>query len=278
MSRVDSRVCVSVGYTRRMALTAAMLLFLSTGFVLQPSPQCGPRAGFNMRRAVAPTAALDMNNKDVAEEYAAVMAFDTEQIEDELAAGGIVAPPTMNDFELRSMLVEYRMMKSGKGGAKKAPAPKPTSFSNEFERTLYEKPAFKALYDRFQNERLQNEINLCIEYMNDRKRAKERYGGTAKYDETVAAIEEALAAKVEQVVKSGKLLFSGFPSNMGETAVRMTLEGFGSLKDFTCEESDDGMSLTGRAEFEKTESAKAAIDKYDGVDMGLGTTLELQAL
>ena len=30
--------------------------------------------------------------------------------------------------------------------------------------------------------------------------------------------------------------------------------------------------------YEDVASAKAAIDKYDGVDMGLGTTLELQAL
>ena len=30
--------------------------------------------------------------------------------------------------------------------------------------------------------------------------------------------------------------------------------------------------------YENVAEAKAAIDKYDGVDMGLGTTLELQAL
>jgi len=257
-------------------VTSATLLFLSTSsFVLQTP--CGPRARPEIHRAIAPTLALDMNDPDVAEEYAAVMSFDTEQIEDELAAGGIVAPPTMNDFELRTMLVEYRMMKSGKGTTTKAP-PKPTSFGSEFERALYEKPAFKALYERNKNALMQNECNLCIEYLNTPRQAKERYGGTAKYDETVAEIEAALSAKVEQVVKSGKLLFSGFPSNMGETAVKMTLEGFGTLKDFTCEESDDGMSLTGRAEYEETDAAKAAIDKYDGVDMGLGTTLELQAL
>ena len=176
------------------------------------------------------------------------------------------------------MLVEMRMLKAGKGAGQKKPASKPTSYGSDFEKALYERPAFKALYERFKNARLQNEINLCIEYLNDPRRAKERYGGTAKYDETVKEIEEALAAKVEQVVKSGRLFFSGFPSNMGESGVKMTLETFGGLKDFTCEESEDGMSLTGRAEFETTEAAKAAIEKYDGVDMGLGTTLELQAL
>ena len=73
-------------------------------------------------------------------------------------------------------------------------------------------------------------------------------------------------------------MFSGFPSNMGEAGIRVTLEGFGSIVDFSCEESDDGLTLTGRVEFEEVGQAKAAIEKYDGMDMGLGTTLELQAL
>ena len=183
-----------------------------------------------------------------------------------------------DDFELRSLLVEFRMIKAGKGATKKKPPPKPASFGSEFEKALYEKPAFKALYEQMKAARLQNEINLIIEYMNNPRNAKVRYGGTAKYDETVAQIEAALKAKVEQVIKSGRLFFSGFPSNMGEGAVKMTLEGFGKLKDFTCEESEDGMTLTGRAEFETKEAAEAAIKKYDGVDMGLGTKLELQAL
>lgn len=183
----------------------------------------------------------------------------------------------MNDFDMRSMLVEMRLMQMGKGKSKKA-AEKPTSFGSEFERALYEKPAFKALYTRFQDARLQNEINLCIEHLNDPRRAKERYGGTAKYQETIEAIEEALNAKVEQVVKSGKLMFSGFPANMGEANIKITLEGFGTVTDFSCEESDDGMTLTGRVEYSTPDEAKAAIDKYDGMDMGLGTTLELTAL
>ena len=253
------------------------LLFLgAAGFLVPwtPCPAAPLRGPLALRRHASPIAALDMNDPDVAEEYAAVMAFDTEQIQDELGLSGIVAPDTMNDFEMRSMLVEMRLMKAGKGASSpKKPPSRPTSFANDFEKALYEKPAYKALYERFKNARLQNEINLCVEYVNDKRQAKERYGGTAKYDETVKEIEEALNAKVEQVVKSGRLFFSGFPSNMGESAVKMTLEAFGPLKDFTCEESDDGMSLTGRAEFEETDAAKAAIDKYDGVDMGLGTTL-----
>merc|ERR1719235_2143786 len=111
------------------------------------------------------------------------------------------------------------------------------------------------------NARMQNEINLCIEYVNDKVKAKGLYGGNAKYDQTVAEIEEALAAKVEQVVTSGRIFFSGFPANMGEAGLKMTLEAFGPLKDLSSE-SEDGLTFTGKAEFEEVSAAKAAIDKY----------------
>lgn len=207
-----------------------------------------------------------------------VQAFDTEQIEDELALSGIPPPPTMNDFELRTMLVELRMRKKGKMGAKKAAPPKPASYANDFERAIFEKPAFKALVDEYRKTSNINALNLATEYLINPRQAKERYGGTDTYEKTLAEIEEALNARVVQEVKSAKLYFAGFPSNMGEGAIKMTLGTFGELIDFSCEESDDGMTMTGRAEYGDIAAAKAAIDKYDGVDMGLGTTLELQSL
>jgi len=176
------------------------------------------------------------------------------------------------------MLVEMRLRKSGKIGTQKAAAPKkPASYANDFERAYYEKPAFKALYEKYQKSGIATDLNLATEYLKDKRNAKERYGGTPNYDSVVAEIEEALNAKVVQEVTSPRLTFSGFPANMGEAGVRMTLATFGELVDLTVEESDDGLTCSGRAEFETIESAKAAIDKYDGVDMGLGTKLELQA-
>merc|ERR1740124_1906586 len=66
-----------------------------------------------------------------------------------------------------------------------------------------------------------------------------------------------MTARIVQEVTTPTVLYSGFPSNMGENGVKMTLGG--------------------RVTYEDVAAAKAAIDKYDGVDMGLGTTLELQA-
>merc|ERR1711871_892337 len=176
------------------------------------------------------------------------------------------------------MLVEVRLRKAGKVGTKKAAPKKAPEGASDFEKALYEKPAFKELYETWQQSRNTNAMNLATEYLTNPRRAKERYGGTAKCDETVAAIEEALNAKIEQVVTSGKIAFTGFPANMGEGSVRMTLEAFGALVSFEYEANDDGMTSSGQAEFEEASIAKACIDKYGGMDMGLGTKLAFEAL
>ena len=62
---------------------------------------------------------------------------------------------------------------------------------------------------------------------------------------------------------------------MGEAGVKMTLEALGALKSFDFEPSDDGISCSGTAEFEEVSAAKATMDKYDGMDMGLGTALSI---
>ena len=50
-------------------------------------------------------------------EFTAIQALDTEAVEDELAQSGIPVPPTMNDMDMRMMLVEMRMRKAGKVGS-----------------------------------------------------------------------------------------------------------------------------------------------------------------
>jgi len=134
------------------------------------------------------------------------------------------------------------------------------------------------LYEKYQKSGIATTVNLATEYLKDKRNAKERYGGTKNYEKIVAEIEEALKAKVVQEVTTPKIMFSGFPANMGEAGVRMTFSAFGEVVDLSVEESDDGLTCMGRVEFETIDSAKAAIDKYDGVDMGLGNVLKLEAL
>ena len=249
------------------------LALLPLAYVLSPPPFAA-----NALRCAAPTAALDYKDPLVAKEFSAIQALDTEAVEDELALSGVVPPPTMNDMDMRMMLVELRLRKEGKIGATKPAPKKAPAGANDFEKALYEKPAFKELFEGWQQARNTNAMNLATEYLVNPRRAKERYGGTAKFDETIAEIEGALNAKIEVVVTSGKIAFAGFPANMGEAGVRMTLEAFGPLASFEWSASDDGISSAGQAEYEEVSAAKAAVDKYDGMDMGRGTELSFEAL
>jgi len=58
----------------------------------------------------------------------------------------------------------------------------------------------------------------------------------------------------------------------------MTLEALGAIAEFECAESDDFPILEGKVTFEDLESAKKAIDQYNGMDMGMGTCLELESI
>jgi len=259
----------------RSTTLAVCLLASSHALLLTPALRCAART--------VPQIAMAIDYKDplVAKEFASIQGLDLDDVTDELAAAGLVAPATMNDMDIRIMLVEVRMRKAGTMGGSSAPKKKPVrpaKFGSEFERVLFDKPAVKALYETLQAAKDINSMNLVSEHINNAKRAKDRYAGTPNYASTIKMVEEAMTARIVQEVSTPTVLYSGFPSNMGENGVKMTLAVFGEVVDFTAEESDDGMSMGGRVTYEDVAAAKAAIDKYDGVDMGLGTTLELQAL
>ena len=253
-------------------MVPASLMLLPLSFVLFTPPS------MTSPRCQQPAMALDYKDPMVAKEFASIQQLDTEEVEDELMASGIPAPPTMNDMDMRMMLVEVRLRAQGKVGTKKPKPKKAPAGAGPFEVALCENPGFQALYEEYQQTRNTNAMNLATEYLNNPRQAKERYGGTAKYEETIAAIDAALKAKVEQEVTTAKIAFAGFPANMGEAGVKMTLEAIGPLKDFAYEPNDDGMTAGGSAEFEEVATAKACVDKYDGMDMGLGVALTIEAL
>jgi hypothetical protein len=261
-------------------------LLMTPSLIISPavspliSPVFFPPSQSAARRRVVPIIASQLDYKDpaVAAEFTDVNELAFDEVEGELAMSGIIAPPAMNEMDVRLMLVEMRMRQKGTmPGAEAKPAQKkPAKFANDYEKALWEKPAFKALIENYQGRRDTNSMNLATEYLNNPVRARELYGRTDVYESTVKAIEEALNARFEQKVRSGRISFAGFPAAMGEPAVRMTLEPFGEI--VSLEVSDDGITCFGQAEFKTVDSAKAAIEKYDGVDMGLGTLLEITAL
>ena len=117
-------------------------------------------------------------------------------------------------------------------------------------------------------------MNVVTEYLNDQKIALQRYG--KDYKRLLKNIEAALNAKEE--VKSPKISFRGFPANMGEMGCKMTLEALGAVVDFECSESEDFPILVGTATFEDIESAKKCIEQYDGMNMGMGESLQILSI
>lgn len=217
--------------------------------------------------------ALDYNDPVVAEEFANVQPMAFEDVESELMSSGIRVPPTMNDMEAKLMLVEMRLRLSGKLGGKD-PKKKPAKFSSKFEEAMWTKPAFEEFYQKLKEKGDHNELNVVAEYLNNPDTARQRYG--RDYKGLLRRTDEALNAPPP--VKTAKIRFSGFPANMGEAGCKMTLEAIGAVVDFECTPSDDFPILTGFVEFEDIESAKKAVQQYNGMDMGMGTSLELESV
>jgi hypothetical protein len=173
-------------------------------------------------------------------------------------------------MEAKLMLVEMRLRFSGKLGGQ-TEKKRPEKFSSKFEEAMWTKPAFKEFYEALKAKGDHNAQNVVAEYLNDKTLATTRYGKT--YKGLLRETEAALNAPPP--VKSATLRFSGFPANMGEAACRMTLESIGPIANFSCEADDDFPILRGEVTFEDIESAKKAAATYNGMNMGMGTALEM---
>lgn len=214
--------------------------------------------------------AMDYTDPVVAAEFNNVQQLSYEEVEEELNEKGIPVSPTMNAMDVKLMLVEMRLRLSGKlGGQKKRE--RPAKFSSKFEEAMWTKPAFEEFYNTLKAKDDHNAQNVVAEYLNNRELALQRYG--KDYKAVLRQAEEALAAPPP--VKSPTLTFSGFPANMGEGACRMTLAALGEVTEFECEQDDTFPILKGKVTFSDIESAKKAVAQYNGMDMGMGTKLEV---
>lgn len=218
--------------------------------------------------------AIDYNDPVVAEEFQNVQLLSWEEVEEELNQSGIRAPQTMNDMELKLMLVEMRLRLAGKLEGDGKPKQRPTTFSSKFEEVMWTKPAFAEFYGVLKKKDDHNAMNVISEYMNSPDVAKQRYA--TSYAQLLAECEAALNAPPP--VNSPTIVFSGFPANMGEGALKMTLEALGPIVDIECVQDDDFPVLRGKVTFEDIESAKKAVAQYNGMDMGMGTLLEMSSL
>ncbi|KAL7472609.1 hypothetical protein ACHAXS_012979 [Conticribra weissflogii] len=244
-------------------LATSASAFLSAPGRIQPSVAI-PRVSITQPLQMA----LDYNDPAVAEEFAKVQGMEYDDVVAELAQSGVRAPVTMGDMEVKLMLVELRMLGSS---ASKKQKKRPDKFSSKFEEALWTKPVFAAMYEDLKAKGDHNSMNVVAEYINEGADAKARY--YSSYGALIDQAEAALNAKPE--VTSPKVKFSGFPSNMGEAGLQMTLQALGEVVEFSCAMSDDFPVLVGEVTFADVESAKKAIDQYDGMDMGMGEKLQM---
>jgi len=217
--------------------------------------------------------AIDYNDPVVAEEFAKVQPMPFEDVEEELLEKGIPVPASMNEMDVKLMLVEMRLRMAGKLSGQKEKK-RPDKFSSKFEEALWTKPAFKDFFNELKRKDDHNAQNVVAEYINHKDQALQRYG--KDYKALLKRAEEALTAPPP--VKSTTIQFSGFPANMGEMGCKMTLEAVGAVVEFACEEDEDFPVLKGKVTFEDIESAKKAVAQYDGMDMGIGTKLEMTSV
>jgi len=215
--------------------------------------------------------ALNYNDPAVAEEFAKVQPMSYEDVEDELRESGVRPGPTMNDMEVKLMLVEVRLRNSGKIGGNDRKAQRPAKFSSKFEEALWTKPVFQEFYEVLKKRDDYNSMNVVAEYLNNPDQAKQRY--QSSYGQLLRQVDRALNAPPP--VLSPTIQFSGFPANMGEAACKMTLESIGTITEFECVVDDDFPILKGRVTFEDIDAAKKAVQQYNGMNMGMGTSLEL---
>jgi hypothetical protein len=169
------------------------------------------------------------------------------------------------------MLVEVRLRNAGKIGGNEKKAQKPAKFSSKFEEALWTKPVFQEFYEVLKKRDDHNSMNVVAEYLNNPEQARQRY--KSSYGQLLRQTERALNAPPP--VRSPTLQFSGFPANMGEAACKMTLESIGAITEFECAVDDDFPILKGKVTFEDIEAAKKAVQQYNGMNMGMGTSLEM---
>ncbi|GAX28440.1 hypothetical protein FisN_4Hh369 [Fistulifera solaris] len=233
-----------------------------------------PAAFAPRTKATALKMALDYNDPLVAQEFNNVQPMTFEEVEEELLEKGIRVSQAMNEMDVKLMLVEVRLRFSGKLGGT-TEKKRPEKFSSKFEEAMWTKPAFAEFYNGLKAKDDHNAMNAVTEYLTNPDLALQRYG--KDYKGLLRKCEAALNAPPP--VNSPTIVFSGFPANMGEAACRMTLESLGAVADFECAVDEDfPMILKGKVTFEDIESAKKAVAQYNGMNMGMGTSLELMSV
>lgn len=258
-----------------LARFAALLLAHQPMFGFTSSSFGSQVLGGAAARTASAKMAVDMKDPKVAEMMMELDSSSPKEMKEELEDLGIFPTPGQQEDQLKMMLIEARLMMSGgsaSSGSAKPEQKRPSKFKCKFDEYMWDKPAFKEYFNDYDEDvQMQNVIG---EYANDPEKARLNYAKSERLMKVMDIVQEKIDAKVVAQATSPKISFKGFPS-MGEEAMRSTMAAFGEIKEFSCEEYDGEFTpeYKGVCEFQDSESAQKAIEKWNGVDMGMGTTL-----
>jgi hypothetical protein len=271
----------------RAAVALAPLL-LSNAYYVQTIFASPRKAACSPARALRNLLVMQIDYTDpvVEEKYNEVKAMTRPQIEEALGQKGL--PKNLfpeDDTMLQLMFVEVDLRSQGiiddKGkvianDGKKA---KPKTYSGKFEETYYENRFFREWIDESEKERKGNNIvfNLAQDYLDNTPEIfEERYQDEPMREYVVNTVKELLVKKEE--ITTPKFKWSGFPYAMGEMGCKAAFSETGEVVSITFDMSANGVSGEGTVEWKELDSAKAFYDKYNGVDMGFGTAIELDPM
>lgn len=229
-----------------------------------PSLSFGSRVSPS-KRGTLRYSSLDITHPVVAEEYATTTEMSYDDMTDELNVNGIIPPESIDESQLRAMLVETRLRRDGRLSNARGLISwdTPRTFCSNLEEVLWTNHEFARYYRWFEDLRDTNKMNVMLESLAEPEIAKARYANS--YPELLDEIDVILHG-----VRNPMLQFHGFPAKIKETGCKEIFESFGTLVEFECAlvEDIEPPVIKGHVTYEDIESAQKVKSAYNGKKMG----------
>lgn len=230
-----------------------------SSFVPRPVTRCG---------AVAPTMKalpegmmIDLEDPAVKAEWDLWAGKSMADFDEYLAQLSITPPKQYGEWELRQMVVACEM-------DRKAVPEKKEKYSSESARLFAENTAYRELVNKYNKGTSVNELNFVREYVNGKESQERILKGIPPNSpwrlRMIVEVEKALAYK--EVLKTGKLKYSGWPNHFDLEGLKKVFSEYGTIEEMTIGPMELDAAVEGLVVFSKPEEAQAIIDEWDNVD------------
>lgn len=211
---------------------------------------------------------IDLEDPDIKDLWLKFQDLDESKLRKLLANEGIEIPPGWGEFEARQMYITVYMDKN-------KPPEKKAKYATESERLMVENPAYRALVQRYMEDKVDAKVNFLRGYV-DEPEWREGHWDFDRFEYQAALkreLDEALAWKEEKIAgESGKLKFSGFPDSLDGDDIKMIFSEHGEVEEIDCKRTPQ-LIMEGRVKMKTQEQAQALIDNFEGQEMDAGVKL-----